>query len=506
MLARLRVISLFTIILGLAACGAADTTDPTAGSSSAAPSHPGSAASPHILDGSRPGGTIGFYFLPPISKRLREYPGVFDAGFLPTVEVCELVGGSCGTVVARMTMDGTADGKITVDAKRERYGTKWKFDARALTPHSIYRIQVELDGQVIGYADAKAEDDHHGDDGDHHDGRGGEGHDRDSDLASPSTYSTDDDHDNDDDDSIAEHEEHDEDLIRLEGHGRLSIRFRLEESLNNVGLIGPPGGTVTSRDGLVTLIFPAGAVAKPTKIRIARMTWPSSSTSPGAYAIGPSGLQFGVPVTISMLVQPPLLSGAGAGALPLIVTHALPSDTSWTVLPSAAFDPITSRASALLTHFTTFAYVFLTPANVNCARIMAGSFGPASTLGCLPPSLVPRDTIFVTEGNSVFAGLLADVAAPFASPGGVLWVSGVFPSCEETFGQPLATCLPGLTSVSSRPDIAVRDKSGLVRGVKAGDAILTANFSSVAKGTSLVRVRKGVATTTHLVLLPGQCE
>jgi alpha-tubulin suppressor-like RCC1 family protein len=91
----------------------------------------------------------GFYWLPPMVKQPNAL-GTFDASVSPTVQICELVEGTCGTVIAAFAAQA-ADGQ---------YHVNWHTDEVGLNSTSTYRITVSAgeDGVVLGYADVQPVD------------------------------------------------------------------------------------------------------------------------------------------------------------------------------------------------------------------------------------------------------------------------------------------------------------------------------------------------------------
>ena len=95
----------------------------------------------------------GFYWLPPmVSAPL--YGGTFDAGVSPTVEICELVAGDCGPVIA------TFGETIRLDIEDEHFHVNWHTDAFALSTSTLYRISVRagVRNVVLGFADVQTVD------------------------------------------------------------------------------------------------------------------------------------------------------------------------------------------------------------------------------------------------------------------------------------------------------------------------------------------------------------
>jgi hypothetical protein len=112
------------------------------------PLDPAGAPAAVISDAAHAGATPGFYFLPPMVPP-PTYSGTFDGGVQPRVEVCELTGSDCSTVVAQWTMGSG----VSVNAGAELYQVNWHTDDYGLDPAKHYRISVFVDDLRLGYAD-----------------------------------------------------------------------------------------------------------------------------------------------------------------------------------------------------------------------------------------------------------------------------------------------------------------------------------------------------------------
>jgi alpha-tubulin suppressor-like RCC1 family protein len=96
----------------------------------------------------------GFYWLPPMVRN-PTVSGTFDATLSPTVEICELVDGACGPVLATYTMTSGPGGEV-VRIQDNHYHVNWHTDAFALSTTSSYRISVRAgNGVLLGYADVQ---------------------------------------------------------------------------------------------------------------------------------------------------------------------------------------------------------------------------------------------------------------------------------------------------------------------------------------------------------------
>src|SRR5688500_2607423 len=99
----------------------------------------------------------GFYWLPPmVSAPL--YGGTFDAALEPTVEICELVAGQCGPVIAVFTTTGGPDDEtIRLQADDEQYHVNWHTDRFGLSTSALYRVAIRAgtNGVLLGFADVQ---------------------------------------------------------------------------------------------------------------------------------------------------------------------------------------------------------------------------------------------------------------------------------------------------------------------------------------------------------------
>ncbi len=98
----------------------------------------------------------GFYWLPPMVKN-PTVSGTFDAALSPTVEICELVDGACGPVLATYTLTSGPGGEV-VRIQDQKYQVSWHTDEFALSYASVYRISVRagVDNTLLGYANVQS--------------------------------------------------------------------------------------------------------------------------------------------------------------------------------------------------------------------------------------------------------------------------------------------------------------------------------------------------------------
>ena len=99
----------------------------------------------------------GFYWLPPLVAQ-PSYTGIFDAALSPTVEICELVSGGCGTVLATYTTtDGPGGDVVRLHVDDETYHVNWHTDQFELSTTALYRVSVRagIYNTLLGYADVQ---------------------------------------------------------------------------------------------------------------------------------------------------------------------------------------------------------------------------------------------------------------------------------------------------------------------------------------------------------------
>ncbi|HEX2189051.1 MAG TPA: Ig-like domain-containing protein [Longimicrobiaceae bacterium] len=106
-----------------------------------------------VSDAAHSGTVPGFYFLPPMVQQ-PSYTGTFDPALSPQVEVCELSGTSCGTVIATYTTTTGPGGEVVrVDPGGEKYSINWHTDLFSLDVTRHYRISVFVGSFRLGFAD-----------------------------------------------------------------------------------------------------------------------------------------------------------------------------------------------------------------------------------------------------------------------------------------------------------------------------------------------------------------
>ena len=99
----------------------------------------------------------GFYWLPPMVRQ-PDVAGTFDATLSPTVEICELDEGACETVIATYnSTTGPGGEQVGVDAPGQKYHVNWHTDEFGLSYTSTYRVSVRagINDALLGYMDVQ---------------------------------------------------------------------------------------------------------------------------------------------------------------------------------------------------------------------------------------------------------------------------------------------------------------------------------------------------------------
>jgi hypothetical protein len=118
-------------------------------------------------------------------------------------------------------------------------------------------------------------------------------------------------------------------------------------------LIPVSGGTLADPAGEVKLVFPAGALAEPTRIAVATVETPDARVVPGTiHDFGPAGTRFSQPVQLSIAYDPALVPvGTSRAALRL---H-LWTGGGWERVPGSTVDVASHVATGPVRHFSRYA-------------------------------------------------------------------------------------------------------------------------------------------------------
>lgn len=135
------------VLVAVAACGAGDT--PTA-ADPAAPSGPR-----HLIDDWGRWGSEGFYFLPGTPPP-GNVDGPFESGVQPTVSLCRLTSGVCGSTIASWTRtSGSYSRTVSVSTSGRSYNVTWPTASTGVSSGQIYRITVVAAGRTLGFQDVQ---------------------------------------------------------------------------------------------------------------------------------------------------------------------------------------------------------------------------------------------------------------------------------------------------------------------------------------------------------------
>lgn len=108
-----------------------------------------------VSDGTTPGGSAAFFWLPPIAPADRTAPaGDFDADAMPSVRICRLVNDACAEEVATFPFSAQGGGVTSVRSNEQDgfYLARW-LTARMAEKGERYRITVASRGTDLGLAD-----------------------------------------------------------------------------------------------------------------------------------------------------------------------------------------------------------------------------------------------------------------------------------------------------------------------------------------------------------------
>ena len=221
--------------------------------------------------------------------------------------------------------------------------------------------------------------------------------------------------------------------------------------------IGPEGGTITSTDGRLTLIIPAGALDDDTEISIRTLRGGNipeefrGLDSDRAYELSPDGLEFNMPVTAELLLDEDTdINNASGADLEILLTSSggfieLPENLQMNV--DADMDVVTTSGD--ITHFSS----------------LTSTSGDATlTIENLPDGILPPDTIFEPT---------ARVSAPLTdSPEAVYTDSSMMP-VSPNFFSPVDMVLIGQGELELELSYTCGNGIGLYRSdVNVKDAII----------------------------------
>lgn len=132
------------ILFAAGACGTADA--PTL----ATPETPPSQEIYHWSNG----GNEQFWFFDGGAPAGGAPTAAFDPNVSPTVRICRVTNGSCGSTLATFTRTSGSYGRlVTVDTANEEYDLSWPTGSTGAAPGQVYRISVHASTRELGYLD-----------------------------------------------------------------------------------------------------------------------------------------------------------------------------------------------------------------------------------------------------------------------------------------------------------------------------------------------------------------
>ena len=335
-----------------------------------------------IADAVHNGGNPHFFFLPPMVPS-PVTNGVFDGSLEPVVEICELSLCGTSTIASFTTTTGTGSEIVRVVPEDEHYIVNWHTDESGLDDQKDYRIRVLLGGTELGHADVDVVS-------------GG------NQLKNVDTGAS----------------------VALLNGRTLPVKFRIEEGALLGEPVDPAGGEVSLAEGVVNLVFPPGAVSEAVFVTAGPATGLPAEPVPilgTAFDLGPDGILFDVPVTLTMQYDPANVpDGVPEEELRI---HKL-VDGSYIQMDAGVVDLANHSASATIDGFSV--YVLLSrlfpgsPADVEAPVVLsmqvfdetAGTFGSATTLDVSAADAMLRTRINLTDNISGVNWIQIDYVSP----------------------------------------------------------------------------------------------
>lgn len=303
-----------------------------------------------------------------------------------------------------------------------------------------------------------------------------------------------------------------------------------------VGVPLPGGGpplTSTLLDGAVRITLAAGAVPAGAVLHLRAATDPPSTgrlVSGTAVELGPTGLQFGAPVTLALAIP----SSVAAAERTYLRLHVL-TNGDWSLVPGSSVDLVAGRAQGAITRAGT--YALLRRADAAALRIDGGNTQFALPGGFVPvaPRVLVRDAtdrpvegvvvrFAVSGGGGAIVGDdtgLSDAAGLASLPGA--WRLGPSAGANALTATALSGSAPPVTftataeavtlvitrqlagAVSGRvattqPRLEFRTASGVLLPVSDGVTAQLLAGTGALVGTRTVNAINGVATFADLRL------
>jgi uncharacterized protein YjdB len=206
--------------------------------------------------------------------------------------------------------------------------------------------------------------------------------------------------------------------------------------------VGPKGNTISASDGAVTLVFPAGAVNEAITVTVDAAVSPPNPAMrllPGAtFDFGPEGTQFNAPVALTIAYDPAEMP---AGTQQRLLRLFRLVDSAWVQVSGSTVDVESQTVTGEITSFSVYGVL-----------------------------LVPIATVTITPESAEI-------------------ITGAAVQLEATLRDLDGSVLTGreVTWASSDEAVATVDATGLVTGVAAGTATITAT-SEGERGSATIMV------------------
>ena len=197
----------------------------------------------------------------------------------------------------------------------------------------------------------------------------------------------------------------------------LSVNAAMPDGGSTQVVIGMAGGTATSGDGSLKVTIPAGAMSADTTITIVPITSPAAGNVGQVFEIGPTGMSFAQPITLTFRYTATEITGH----VPTELNVSTFANGSW--LPSAAsvVDPNADTVSATTTHLSPWGLT-LSPAS---GSDMSGSGDVTSAHGAIHQFAINKilfpqvktDYSIDLNGDGRVDNQLGNIMGAFASQG-----------------------------------------------------------------------------------------
>jgi predicted outer membrane repeat protein len=290
-----------------------------------------------VIEDARNGGNPHFYFLPPMVSQ-PTFSGTADGSVAPVVQVCEWQAASlsCGALVAAFGPTGETEATtVRYDAASETWMVNWHTDrclegACTLDLTKTYRLRVLVGAVELGHADLRFVS-------------------KGSQLKNVETG----------------------EYIGLVDGRTLPVKFRIETGAVTVvgegapASIGAAGGVMTTPEGELGLVVPAGALGGATGLSVTPVTSEVAALGPWSkvYDLGPDGTSFAKPVVLTLRFAPESLP---AGVPPEALAVVTWDGSGWQAVDGSAVSVTDNTVSASITHFSVYS-VAIRPNQINGA-------------------------------------------------------------------------------------------------------------------------------------------